>query len=314
VKDDLNKPLEYEQRAATVSQRQYRRLMALTLLNTILLAGFIVAPTIGPMVKTQWNQFQQRREQRKAEALRDANIAAAKAYTAPAEQVLYEEDPDAAAKLLTQFPKQYQIIRSVKVEYFPPHPWQPPVVWVANPPPLSFPDAPTIFLHERTAPGGSPRLIRVRLQAAQKFDSVLFDANPQPTRRDFAITTERQLMAQAITNFGETRPGRLLILGNRLPNGRALWQRGKDDWEHGEVSFSAVGFYRFYPGQPDPADASHFTIRYDVDGVPNTIDGWLRDNDTVELIPRTGAAINRDPQGREVTWDPTIAPTTAPKN
>jgi hypothetical protein len=33
-----------------------------------------------------------------------------------------------------------------------------------------------------------------------------------------------------------------------------------------------------FAGQPDPADESHFTIDYEVDGDRGTIDGWLRDS------------------------------------
>lgn len=43
---------------------------------------------------------------------------------------------------------------------------------------------------------------------------------------------------------------------------------------------------RFFAGQPDPNDESHFTIDYEVDGIRNTIDGWLLDDDTVKLEPR----------------------------
>jgi hypothetical protein len=34
---------------------------------------------------------------------------------------------------------------------------------------------------------------------------------------------------------------------------------------------------RFFAGQPDPTDESHFTIDYELDGDRGTIDGWLRD-------------------------------------
>ena len=34
---------------------------------------------------------------------------------------------------------------------------------------------------------------------------------------------------------------------------------------------------RLFAGQADPADESHFTIDYEVDGDRGTIDGWLRD-------------------------------------
>lgn len=50
-----------------------------------------------------------------------------------------------------------------------------------------------------------------------------------------------------------------------------------------------------YAGQPDPADESHFTIAfqfhgsYDRDWRPGTIDGWLRDDDSVRLAVRDPA-------------------------
>ena len=45
-----------------------------------------------------------------------------------------------------------------------------------------------------------------------------------------------------------------------------------------------------FGGQSDPADPSHFTIAYTVAGLPGTLDGWLRDDDTVELDVRPGSA------------------------
>jgi len=34
---------------------------------------------------------------------------------------------------------------------------------------------------------------------------------------------------------------------------------------------------KIFAGQADPADASHFTIRYVMDGKPHVVDGFLRD-------------------------------------
>ncbi len=47
---------------------------------------------------------------------------------------------------------------------------------------------------------------------------------------------------------------------------------------------------RFYAGQPDPNDPSHFTIRYEVNDQPGTIDGWLHFGSVVELKVRDGPA------------------------
>ena len=63
---------------------------------------------------------------------------------------------------------------------------------------------------------------------------------------------------------------------------------------------------RFYAGQPDAADASNFTIDYELDGRPGTIDGWLR-NDGLQLRPREGS-LTYDPNQGEVWKLPTTAP------
>jgi hypothetical protein len=314
VKDDAGKPLEYEQRTALISQRQYRRLMALTLLNTILLAGFVIGPSVGPMVKGQWQRFQKTREDRRIAAQRKADLDAALNYTAPPDQVVYEERPDEAAQLLDQPHTPYRIIRDSKPVYFPPRPWQSPVYRDASSLPGAQGNAIILFLHGRTNPAGQQRLIRVRLQGSQSFDSIAYDSNPQPTRRDFAISTRRILLASVFED-GVGRGSCTLFLGRDRPSGHAIWTLGpggSDDWQHGQVQFETKSLYTFFPGQPDPADGSHFTIDFERDGVRATIDGWLRENDRIELIPREGAAVDRDPRGLEVIWDPTIAPTTRP--
>ena len=46
-----------------------------------------------------------------------------------------------------------------------------------------------------------------------------------------------------------------------------------------------------YSGRPDPADNSHLTIPYDMDGRAGTIDGWLDPYDRVRLMVRDGPAV-----------------------
>jgi hypothetical protein len=46
---------------------------------------------------------------------------------------------------------------------------------------------------------------------------------------------------------------------------------------------------RYYAGQADPLDESHFTIVYEADNAPGTIDGWLDDSDAVTLDPKDPA-------------------------
>jgi hypothetical protein len=47
---------------------------------------------------------------------------------------------------------------------------------------------------------------------------------------------------------------------------------------------------RLYAGQPDPNDPSRFTIRYDLDGQPGTIEGWVNEHGTVSLAAKDGPA------------------------
>jgi hypothetical protein len=43
---------------------------------------------------------------------------------------------------------------------------------------------------------------------------------------------------------------------------------------------------RIFAGQPDPADASHFTIRYQMWGREDIIDGRIDDQEQVSFRPR----------------------------
>lgn len=86
---------------------------------------------------------------------------------------------------------------------------------------------------------------------------------------------------------GEPRPFSVVVAG---PGGRlGNWVR--------RTAFSDMTYCppassrtRIYFGQPDPVDASHFTIGYDAGGVSGTIDGWLLPDDTVRLTVRDGPA------------------------
>ena len=60
------------------------------------------------------------------------------------------------------------------------------------------------------------------------------------------------------------------------------------DWNGPATDPSTKGL-RFYAGQLDPADAGHFTIRYDLEGKSGVIDGRLNDaGDDVKITVRSG--------------------------
>ena len=44
--------------------------------------------------------------------------------------------------------------------------------------------------------------------------------------------------------------------------------------------------FTIFPGQPDPSDASHFTIDYDLNGQRHTLDGYINEQDVLTIEKR----------------------------
>jgi hypothetical protein len=115
----------------------------------------------------------------------------------------------------------------------------------------------TVFLHERTSEAGQRRLVAVDVL------SFLMNVNEQYTT----------LYPRAIV------PGSAFALPR--PVVRSIPQEGLQLGKMRPLNPTSI-----YPGQADPDDASHFTIRL-VHGETTTIvDGWLRNDDAVLLQPR----------------------------
>ena len=53
---------------------------------------------------------------------------------------------------------------------------------------------------------------------------------------------------------------------------------------------AGLGVRRIFAAQFDDKDQSHFTIKYEIDDQPGTIDGWLQVDDSVKLQIRDGPA------------------------
>lgn len=111
---------------------------------------------------------------------------------------------------------------------------------------------PVLFLHGRRWPGGNPQLVAVEYEQLSEFDLVLSTHVPYPAG-PFQMPEERLFRS---------------TLG--IPPG------------------AAKGTLRFFAGQPDPTDDSHFTIGYEIGGRGGTIDGWLRAHQTLDLRVRDG--------------------------
>jgi hypothetical protein len=130
--------------------------------------------------------------------------------------------------------------------------------------------APTLFVHGRNAPSG-PKLL-VFVQAWRMAN------DPQ---------NRLSLLPTVAGASGTTAP-----IARTAPVGL-------------DMCLMPTDVVRVYCGQPDPNDASHFTIDYDLNGVRGTIDGNLAGSGVVTLRPRTGRTVV---SGTMCCWSPSGAP------
>lgn len=115
-----------------------------------------------------------------------------------------------------------------------------------------------VFLHRRRSPAGHERIVAVRC-----VPHYLTSASVIQAFHPFTVT-----------------PAAAWPLG-----GRPTLREGRFDG-----GYPVDGAVRVFGGQPDSADPSHFTIAYTVNDRPGVIDGWLRDDGTVDLQVREGSA------------------------
>jgi len=125
-----------------------------------------------------------------------------------------------------------------------------------------------IFCHERISPSGNSRLVTVEFPRSE-------DGADMPT----PITSDGALAYRSPTWAGSAPIIAATAAGGHMP---------------GPMLGVIV---RIFAGQPDPQDASHFTIEYQrADGGSGIIDGYLRDDDTVDVgvRPVTGGAASEE--------------------
>jgi hypothetical protein len=289
-KHEARKPLEYDRTTSVVVVRGMRLLLALTLINTAVLLWFAVAGQQGPQyVKDAWARWQTRREVRKHQAAVVAIQQQALAYAPPADTIAYTEDPKRIASLAGAGYRPIPVADKTVSQWPAPVTLAPPPFWVElgkwgragqGYTASARSSTATVFLHERQTPAGERRLVVVHFTAQQDFD--------QPSKDDMVLTTRAILarawplyqpgtprgnMDEAAVSLSLPAPDRSLV--TRKPDGSYTVQRGPA--------------LTLYMGQPDPADLTHFTIPYDINGKGGTLDGWLRNGEIV-LRPRAGVS------------------------
>jgi hypothetical protein len=205
----------------------------------------------------------------------------------------------------------------------------------AAPTPASEPAM--LFLHERVTASGQRFLVGVWLEPGYSIGSN-HTTTDQGGYHAFGMTKQRQLVARAWSvppapaqPVHEHEWRLLLALPDlevpelaRVPaEGAAGADAGGEGSGDGgddgagaapPVSIEYGRKLRIFAGQADPADGSHFTIPYQLDGNAGTIDGRVRD-DGIVLRPREGAAasakvMQEHGAGADEGWDLT-APAAA---
>lgn len=310
--------LDYDRTGFRVSRRQWRALMVLTLLNTVMLGWFVAGPATSNLLKAQWQQFQARRAQRAAERQRAAELRVLLAHAFPSDLVIVEEDPDRATALLTGAagyrPQAYETGVSGGLTAS----FDPPAVYTGGPPKWrdyvavsSNRSDPPVFIGERTSPRGNRRLVIVRYHLRQLMN---ISGGSSGTDARAAVQSVRWLRATARDTASKDvlrvrAASEDTDLSLVLPEVRAT----RDPAQSGPWHFRPDVTFTLLAGQADPADPSHFTIPYRLDGQPGVIDGWLRDNG-LQLRPRVGRprTVNGQPGWDLLAGQATTSVTTSP--
>jgi hypothetical protein len=174
------------------------------------------------------------------------------AYRHPSTLAVFEEDPQRAAQLLAADSRYSRLHASASPVGISAPEWNALYESVS---PHGVARTATLFVHERRNAGGRTRIVAVVLGR-------------------WSMLPEKSLLFVSVRVL---RPGTLVSPPALL----------FDDMPFEQLPGQQHGSTRIYAGQADPADASHFTIDYDIvapDRVLRvTLDGWLRDDDTVAL-------------------------------
>jgi hypothetical protein len=171
-------------------------------------------------------------------------------YTAPPDQVVFDSNPARVAQLSGD--PNYVIWRGCAFRK-PPGNWPPILAAATGGVRIGAPAGATLFLHELKA-GGQSRLVMLeRTVAADESPYFIAGYDVQP----------HALIPATFRNPHVTElqfPMDIDVIDGMGPHD-----------------------IRIYAGQPDPADASHFTVRYESQGQTHTAHGYLRADGHVYL-------------------------------
>ena len=191
------------------------------------------------------------------------------AFAAPPGTIAYTEDPATVARLTggaASGPGWATLSHNAKVIAYYLMPAS--LRYLETRPDVDIPQGSgPVFLHGRAVPGGGARLVVAKVDPMRSYRAVPGGPSVGDHALDVSVMTPAGLRAG--------------------PNvTRTLWRP-----DGAAVSF---GELTFFVGQPDANDESHFTIDYQTPAGRGTIDGWLRADDSVNLVVRDGPLSDGD--------------------
>ena len=326
---DPKGPLPYENASAQgVSRRQFRWLFALVVLNLLLTLQGNFAPGVSTFFKQRWAQYQAERAQAAAVAQAKALEQQALTWREPPDKVVWDEDLDTAAKrlagqgyyptkvegldyrqLLANWPRGAAAASPAFVDpvwaglstyrhRFP---------WLSGEETIDRDQHALVFVHGLKTPSGETRLVFVHVegQLTLRGPGPGEPRNPpdgqvQPGQSLRGRAEKRlRLVAHQCLPGGGAKPITLVNNGRSMllihPAGQGLqfpWTWTPPGTGQAErFRIESPQAFRFYAGQPDPADPSHFTIDYDLNGKRGTLDGRLKPNGRLEFTASGGRVV-----------------------
>jgi hypothetical protein len=308
--EDESKPtLQYQIAPSPVTRGQIRLLLLLMLIQVVMTAQATYAPGVVGWVKNAWAEHQQAVAHR---AQVKKNLAAQQkclAYVQPAKKVVWEEDPERAAKLLAGGGYQPIVPSGQASDFFsdavpPGASADMPKTLLASVPEglnlFGMVNNTLIFMHGRRAAGQPERLVAVGIhsdvrtternqthQTTDTFDGTVWKWQTL-VARSFGTDSEDGTPAWDAPSTTTLR----LQQENEAAQLPAHWAAATQPGNPGQLTVQYSDQLRLYAGQIDPADPSHFTIAYDLDGQTSVIDGWLKADGSVVLQPKLGKVAN----------------------
>ena len=317
--------LEYE-RPAGITRRGFRLLLLLTFINTILHGANLMGPQTWASIRGTYVSWKNARAAAATSAKnRQAQQAlrqTARTFRFPDGYVAYTEVPAEALGYVAQGMRFYPIPTNGDA---PPQ-WQAPVMAYQHPALRGaerLAHDGQLFVHERTSPDGRPMFVVVAFGGSYEFRNEIGTGRSNGSDEvRYRLSKRRELQAIALVPDKDSNDDELKVVGQYqlslvLPDtqsteiARATRPSGAERPSATQpVTIRPGNQLRLFGGSPDPADASHFTIPYELDGTPGVIDGWLG-NDSLVLRTRQGRSVA---SAREPTWEllPTTNPTPSP--